>query len=154
MKRAVFDPSRDLNAQPAPYQANKAGCHADGCPCRGVVSLGGGPFTCRFHAWADGKDWARITSQLHGHRWFSEFIAEATRLQLYPTQKGRVWVSRAQEFWAEQPDMKPSEREAAHWSEYLWRLREELAFRVGARKDRPETLEARRAQKTPELEAA
>lgn len=140
MKRAVFDPSQDMGSAnvPTTYHGDKSRCHADNCPCRGTVSLGGGPFLCAYHGWADGRDWARITAALHQHAWFLEFIAEATRLHLYPDRKGRYWEARAREFWAEQPDMQPTPHECAHWPEYLQRLRHELGFRVGARKDRQE----------------
>lgn len=139
MKRAVFDPTQDMGKgnQPAIAYGDKSRCHADNCPCRGTASLGGGPFLCAYHAWADGREWGRITAALHEHAWFLEFIAEATRLHLYPDRKGRYWEARAREFWTEQPDMQPTPRECGKWPEYLTRLRQELAYRVGARKDRP-----------------
>ena len=120
--RDDFDPSR---------------CADAGCPCKGSVAMGGSNrFQCSWHAFAAPERADDITTKLTEHRWLIDHI---THLQLLHRQgaKNAPWVAAAQTFWAEQPEMLPTPVERANWNFYLWRLREELSFRIGLRKDRP-----------------
>lgn len=126
-------------------ERDPAGCRAIDCPCNGSVDLGNsGRFYCSWHAWADGAKWPLITEELIRHRWMLDHMAELQRIRR-TTGHGAPWVHAADAFWTD-PVMKPTPHERETFAHYLWRLREELAFRVGVRKDRPAPLVPQAAQ--------
>lgn len=111
-------------------------CRADGCPCQGSIDLGmSGRFFCSWHAWAPPPQWGDITQQLHQHAWLIDFIGELMRIH----SRGRLtdWQARAAQFFATDPVCLPNASEKQRFNHYVWRLREELSWRVGLRKDRP-----------------
>jgi hypothetical protein len=111
-------------------------CTAYGCPCRGTVDLGGGGrAACSWHAWAPQDRWQAITRALNEHQWLIDFLGELYRLQ-YRGRTGE-WVQRADQFFELDPDCMPQGPERTRFNVYVWRLREELGFRVGSRKERP-----------------
>jgi len=135
--KTVFERTRDAlgrgdrAAQDAEAASDPSACRATGCPCRGTIDLGsGGRHTCSFHAWAQPDVWGDITEQLHAHRWLIDFIGEVKAL--HGRSKPGAWQAKAASYFAEHPEMQPTALEAAHWPFY-----EELAWRIGARKERP-----------------
>lgn len=124
-------PDHDHDRAPEPGQ-----CSAYGCPCRGTVDLGGsGRSACQWHAWAPQDRWQAITRGLNEHQWLIDFIGELYRLQ-YRGRNGE-WLARADQFFETDPDCMPQGPERTRFNVYVWRLREELAFRAGSRKERP-----------------
>ena len=141
--KTVFERTRDAlgkgerAAQDAEAASDPSACRATGCPCRGTIDLGsGGRRTCSFHAWAQPDVWGDITEQLQAHRWLIDFIGEVK--VLHARSKLGTWQAKARTYFAEHADMQPTALEAKHWPFYEWRLREDLAWRVGVRKDRPQ----------------
>lgn len=127
------------------FERDPAGCRAVDCPCRGTVDLGNsGRFYCAWHAWSDSAKWPPITDELIRHRWMLDHIGELQRLHR-AGGKATPWAHAADAFWTD-PVMKPNQHERGAFEHYVWRLREELAFRVGSRKDRPAPLEPQAAQ--------
>jgi hypothetical protein len=128
-----------LNPQPeAEFNADPGACRALGCPCRGTIDLGSsGRFYCAWHARTDGDKWPALTAALHSHQWLIDHIGEMQRLHS-EAGTGKPWLAAADSFWRDQPELKPQGHERTTWGFYLWRLREELAYRVGARKEPPE----------------
>ena len=112
-------------------------CRADDCPCRGTVELGGSGRTfCSWHAWAPPQEWGEVTRKLLDHMWLIDFIGEVMRVH----SRGKLtdWIARSDAFFATDPHCQPTGEERDRFAFYLWRLREELSWRVGVRKDRPE----------------
>lgn len=126
------EPEPEHDHKPAPGQ-----CHAFGCPCGASVDLGsGGRGVCSWHAWAQAANWQAVTQALNEHQWLIDFIGEVMRVH----SRGRLtdWIARSDAFFATDPHCQPTGEERDRFSFYLWRLREELSWRVGVRKDRPE----------------
>ncbi len=125
-----------VRQQPAPAdEGGSLNCKAYGCPCRGVIDLGGG-FHCTLHAYASPDKWPQLTSSIREHEWLLSFIGEMQDHH----QRGKTTKelgALAATFWEVDPSMAPTPDEQKHWNWYLWRVREELAFRVGQRKDKP-----------------
>lgn len=111
-------------------------CRADDCPCRGSIDLGSsGRFFCSWHAWTPPPQWGEVTRQLRDHAWLIDFIGELMRIH----SRGRLtdWQARAAQFFATDPVCLPNSDEKQAFNLYVWRLREELSWRVGVRKERP-----------------
>lgn len=111
-------------------------CKAENCPCRGTMDLTtSGRSYCQWHAWALPNDWPRITQELEEHRWLIDFITE---VEICSTRGRRGdWQAKARDFFRTDPHCQPSKVEIDRYNFYGWRLREELAWRIGVRKDRP-----------------
>jgi hypothetical protein len=113
------------------------GCSAYGCPCRGTVDLGhAGRFFCQWHAWIPSDRWPSVTDGLVAHRWFVDLIGELQRRHTAGDIKAAI--AHATQVWRDEPEMQPEPLERANWNLYLWRLREELAHRIGVRKEKPQ----------------
>jgi hypothetical protein len=136
---AEFSPARRGRFQQPEEQADGGSfmCRAGGCWHQGSVSVGGtsGPFLCGFHAWADPKHWPGISSEMRVHDWYFGLIADL-RGMLADGKRSEA-ISFAREFWADHPDMLPSDHEAKHLEHYLYRLHLDLQHRVGARTKKP-----------------
>lgn len=117
----------------APGDFDSTGCKAAGCPLPGSVSVGSttGPFCCSHHAFAEAKDWTRITSGLRDHDWYLGLLADLRKL--LGEGKWKEAIAFAREFWAEYPEMHPNEHETRHVEAYLYRLFLDLQHRIGAR---------------------
>lgn len=116
-KQRQQEPERDLSR-----------CFADGCPCRGSMSLEGGRWTCTAHAFAPSEGWPRITAKLRDHAWLLAFMDDIQRMDKATDLK--AWRAFATQFWAGQDDFCiPHEREEA--GPYVYRMRGELLYRCG-----------------------
>lgn len=122
--------------QPQAAERSPLACTAYDCPCQGSIDAGGG-FVCPWHFGRSPDRWQEITRQLHQEQWLIDLVGELQRLYAEPG-KGHPWIARAMVAFREEPDMQPTDEERRVWAFYLWRLREELAVRVGARADRPQ----------------
>lgn len=112
-------------------------CRAAGCPCTGTIDLGSsGRFLCAWHAWAPPERADALTLALRREQGLLDLIAELQALHR-DGGKGAPWVVRARQAWGTDEALQPTEGEARHWNLYLWRLREEVSFRVGLRADAP-----------------
>lgn len=106
-------------------------CHANGCRLTASVSLGGGPFNCRYHAFAESDQWPLITRRLGEHDWLLGLMADMGKME-----RRKDWREYATRFWAEaEPGMIPHADESREL--YAYRLHLSLAFRVGARTKAP-----------------
>ena len=109
-------------------------CHANGCPCRGAVSLEGSRWFCSSHAFALPDEWPRITEGLRQNDWLLHFI---DMLLTDPRKKPEDWRGIATAFWEADPFGAPRDFETRRGYEY--RMREELRWRLsGQRGTRPE----------------
>lgn len=119
------------------FERSSTACRALGCPCAGSIDIGRtSRFYCSWHAWAVPSDWPRITEQLLDHKWLIDFIGELT--QSHDRGQRGDWQAKADEFFRTDPHCIPSSDERTRWNLYCWRLREELAWRIGVRKERPD----------------
>ncbi len=137
----VHERVRQAMAQPdAEHDASgPMSCKAHGCPCTATLDLGGG-WHCQWHAYCSPDQWQGLTQQLREHTWLLEFITDL-QMRHRRGEGSKVLVALATTFWAVDPYMAPTAEERQHWGRYLWRLREELAYRVGRRSERPEPRE-------------
>lgn len=130
LPRNSGDDQTETRARPA------GACAAWGCPCRGTRSQGG-DYLCSWHArLTDPSRLQDVTADLHRQSRLLEAIGELQALHTYPG-KGRPYVHRAHRLFADDPHMQPTPREQAEFDLYLWRLREEVAFRCGLIPHRP-----------------
>jgi hypothetical protein len=119
---------RRTEAITAPEQRDESRCVANGCPCRASVNFGEG-WLCSFHDGNEPSRWPTITEGLREHDWLRGFFVTLSDPKRY-----RDWREVASEFFAEHPDMKPTE---AHREQYLYRLHLEIRYRCGASLRRP-----------------
>lgn len=120
-----------------PHEARPTGqCFAPGCPCAASCSSGGGRELCSWHARVHGDAWGTVTSELKAHQWLIDFIVELSVAHA----RGRLgaWQALAASFFRTEPRCQPAASEIASYPRYDWRMREELAYRVGVRKEPPE----------------
>ena len=130
----AFDPSR---------------CSERGCPCKASIAMGASNrFVCSWHAWTPPDRADDITSKLTEHRWLVDHIAHLQSLYRQAA-KHSPWIAAAQTFWSEQPEMLPTPVEREHWNLYLWRLREELGWRIGVREELGRRIGVRKDRPTP-----
>lgn len=122
------------------FAQSPGSCTAYGCPCRGTVDLGSsGRFNCSWHAWAPQDRWQAITQGLREHQWLLDFIGELQHA--FYRGKNGDWLARAQQFFETDPYCQPTGSERLSFNRYVWRMREELSWRIGIRKERPEPRE-------------
>lgn len=128
-------PAPDLEAA---YRGRPEGsCAGDFCPCRGTIILEGRAW-CTWHARSKGPEFPEISGRLAHHRDWLDLMGELMRIRNGGGKTARVaWVHAAVRFFAAEPDMHPTEHEREHLVAYLWRLQEELAYRVGVQAERP-----------------
>lgn len=135
MKRQNFDEAREPVAQiEAPR--NPLACHAWGCPLPGSTSHESGRWLCWCHVGQPSVRWPAITGELKAHDWLVNFIGDGERL----LRDGKFAVLRdlAVRFWAgTDAHAAPTPTEQRLLSPYLYRMRGELAWRVGASAARP-----------------
>ena len=106
-------------------------CSANGCRLDASVSIAHGPFNCRYHAFADGSDWPKVTRGLQEHDWLLGFMADLEKIE-----RRKDWREYATQFWCEsEPAMVPDKAESREL--YAYRVHLSLAFRVGARSKPP-----------------
>lgn len=123
------------SAEPAEESQRSSACGAYGCPLPGSVNMGSG-WLCHCHGWMDTSSWQSITRAINDHDWLVGLLGDIQRLYVQGDQD-KPWLRMAREFWVDDPTMQPTEREAGHFSDYVWRMRKELEFRVGARRKAP-----------------
>jgi hypothetical protein len=129
-------PQPDADDQ-APAERSPMFCAAHGCPCTGETDPAStGRFFCRWHVGIAPDRWQETTRLLRSNGELITVISELQRLHTWGG-KGQPWVHRARRAFAGEPDMQPTDLEVESWNFYLWRLREELAFRCEVRQDRP-----------------
>lgn len=122
---------------PAEFERDPKACWANGCICPGSVALEGGRKFCSFHAYAEDKDWNRITSEMRGLRWFTDLMLDVQKAAL-----DSEWIPLVESFWkGEDHYMMPTESEKARKHNYWIRLHGEYAYRLGVRRDRPRPIE-------------
>jgi hypothetical protein len=106
-------------------------CSAHDCPLKASVSVANGPWNCRYHAFAEGSEWAKVTRGLRDHDWLLGFMADLGKLE-----RRKDWREYATQFWCEsEPAMVPDAREGLEL--YAYRVHLSLAYRVGARSKPP-----------------
>lgn len=135
----------DAAATAVPYRGGKVAdapsrnpqaCAASGCPCRGTVDLGGGGRAyCAWHAWSPPDRSSTVTAALLDQQDLVALIGELG--SLYQRGKSKEALARARQAWAMDPTLQPTTNEVWCWRHYLWRLREELSFRVETRATQP-----------------
>lgn len=116
------------SAQPAaPAFSNR--CHAEGCPCRGTISVEGGKFCCAAHAFVPADRWPGVSEKLRDHDWLIGFIDDIKKMR----GKCENWRTFAQMFWDGQDEFcLPHDRE--NFEPYENRMRGELLYRCGLSK--------------------
>lgn len=124
---------RKRGEQPQEPERDESRCAANGCPCRGTVSLEGGRFVCTAHSAVPSDRWPLVTERQTEFRWLVEFIDEMQKMD----RQRQDWRGFAKQFWEEsEPACMPHERENA--APYQLRMRAELLFRCGVLTKRPE----------------
>ncbi len=137
MNAADAVPDFDAGPEPDNHPRISGSCSAWGCPCRGTRSQGG-EFMCSWHARvANVADLQDVTAALNRERSLIALIGELQALHNFPG-KGAPHVHMAMKAFAHDEHMQPNELERAQFGRYLWRLREELAFRCGLIAGRPD----------------
>lgn len=135
-RERAAQPSDDPRDAP-PEERSALACNAHGCPCSGSIDIGsGGRFSCPWHAGLSPDLWGDVTLRLRQEGPLLALIGELQALHA-AGGKGAPWVHRAMRAFAAESDLQPTPNERARWNHYLWRLREEIGFRVGVRQDRP-----------------
>lgn len=115
-------------------------CFCGGCPMPGGYDVGStGRRFCQWHAYALPDAWGEITGELQRHRWLIDIIGELQRL--WRCGHDAPWRARADTFFADRPELKPTPAERQDWSRYVWRLHEELGFFIGVRERSPQPRE-------------
>lgn len=128
--------SRDTDDTPP----DRPRCPAHGCPFRPVTDPGlTGKMRCTLHAYAEPEDWPWITQEAQRHEWLGQFIGDVQKLANRGGKAAMTWQQFAREFWTGQDDhCLPSADEERNVSAYLYRMFDDLHWRCGTRKNRPE----------------
>lgn len=116
---------------------SEAACVADRCPCRATI-VRDGRGVCTWHDRGFGEASFGLSDRLEEHRDWLDLHSELMRIH-GGQRRGQTdaWVHRVRRFFAADESMHPTEHERKHIEAYLWRLREELAYRVGVEPNRP-----------------
>lgn len=126
-----------MNPEAPDTSFDPTACRAAGCPCTGTVDLGSsGRYLCAWHAWAPPDRADSLSLALRREQGLLDLIGELQAMHRAGAERS-PWIARARQAWAGDEAMMPTEDECRHWGLYLWRLREELSFRVGLRADAP-----------------
>lgn len=110
-------------------ERDESRCFADGCSCRASISVEGGRWFCRFHAYKDNKQWPGITSRLAEFSWMVDLIGDIVKLD----RAGDFSTARklGADFFAESyTELIPAKAEPI--SAYIGRLNAALAHMVGS----------------------
>lgn len=122
----------------APAYRGDGACSADRCPCRGTTIREGRSW-CTWHARAAGEAFMGLSDRLVEQRDLIDLVGELGNMHRFAGKgRGEAWVHRARRFFAADEHMHPSEHERQHIGGYLWRLIEEIAYRVGVEAKRPQ----------------
>lgn len=118
--------------RPASEEIDIRKCFANNCPCRATTQLEQGRWMCTYHAFAVPEKWPAITEKLHSCSWLIAFIGDIHTMDT----KHEEWRAFALQFWSGIDDFcMPDEVESA--ASYAYRMRGELAHRVGVSVKRP-----------------
>jgi hypothetical protein len=108
-------------------------CVAHGCPLPGTWSDGStGRYVCSFHGIAQPDHWQHVTHELRSHAWLLALLNT-----LWTPVPASNWRERAHTFWEGAEDPLPPRRNESR-DAYRARMWDELHWRVGTRKRRPE----------------
>lgn len=110
-------------------QQDETRCVANGCPCRATVVFDG-MRRCSFHDGHEPEKWPAITEKLREFDWLRGFWSTLAK-----PERWRDWKTVATGFFDEHyPELVPTE---ANREQYLYRLHQEIRYRVGATPRKP-----------------